>query len=142
MSQRFNRKFLQESYDKCDAPAKLAVGNHFKRIGCEIVWDNERFNMGDICVRFPNGETTIFEIENRNHYYTNRIPFSTVHVPFRKKHNTAEVYIVIGKDFKYFWTCKMDDVKSSPVMSMFVNDMTEYFFDVPKKYWTRIEVLN
>lgn len=142
------QKFNQDAFEACDEPSIKIVLEFLKNSHNCIAIDNTRDKDGNlnenrygVDITFEQGDREGFiDVEVRSNWDKEKFPYSTVHVPYRKKK------FAILKNFRYFvlnydmtkcLVCKGSDILKSVIKELKTTRTEkgekEEFFDVPIK---------
>lgn len=139
-------KFNQKAYDSSDAISKQAVIKLLERMGFVVI-DNTEYDKYavDLTAYFKNKRYDI-DVEMRYDIWSGyKFPFSSVHIPYRKKKFIASGnefrYIVVNRELSHCLISKKDAIDISKFVSVDTPRMKEEpFFDVPLSKFTLVKL--
>ena len=131
MNKIFDRKLYEENNGKGIKTAQDFLG----QFDFETIDEREAYCDRDFIVKKGSFIYKV-EAEKSNNWTTEgSVPghWSSITVPYRKRHSGADYFILCNKNLTTVAICKMADVKTSPVSEKFIymTGMKEAFFYVP-----------
>lgn len=139
------KQFNKALHDACDPPARLAVGAWIEQNWKFKVDDYEMYKVDLVCSK--DGIKKFYvEIEMREWFTGQNIPYKTIHIPSRKEklfnNDLKTVYFVVSQDRKHGLYTNVDNIKASPRIEVKNRAIAsgEYFYDVPIEKWTYVDL--
>lgn len=135
------KKFDQDLHDRYDPPARRAVSAWMKmKWGVECK-DNPDIYGTDLIV-YKNGVQVGFaEVEVR--VWTPYCPFSTIHVPARKKHMLEvekTLFFALTHDMSHAYWINGLTALQFPLIELRDNTKHEAYYDVPKELFKYVDL--
>ena len=135
------KKFDQDLHDKYDPPARRAVSAWLNMKRGVVVKDNPDIYGTDLIVYKNDVIVGYAEVEVR--VWTPYCPFSTIHVPVRKKHmlevpNT--LFFALTHDMRYAYWILGSKALEFPKIELKDNTKHEAYYDVPKKLFKYVDL--
>jgi len=137
------KPFNQAVHDICDPPAREAVKKYIKDTWDLNAWHNPDKYAVDLIIERNKEAIGYAEIEMRD---WDHCPFNTIHIPKRKdklfENNKRTIYFVVSKSIKKAWYVDSQLIKNSSVREIPNKEVSqgEYFYDVPIKLFTQINL--
>ena len=137
------KPFNQQVHDACDPPASEAVRKYIKATWDLNAWHNSDKYAVDLIIERNKEAIGYAEIEMRD---WDQCPFSTIHIPKRKDklfdNDKRTIYFVVSKSIKRAWYVDSQLIKNSSVREIPNKAVSqgEYFYDVPIKLFTQINL--
>jgi len=138
--------FNKAAYDSCDRKSKTLLVEVLTRCGFtkSMDMDKELYKDGDVIVKDnETNEKITWECEVRQRKYYDKIikgGFKTIHIPYRKKTNPADYYVVFPDTYDEMLIIKMESIKQSKVIDCFTTRGDDRFFDVDKNLANRYKI--
>ena len=137
-----HKKFSKGNYDANDASGKEAVTRFLEKQGLSVQENPNKYGIDLIADgTTSNGKefnNVPVEVERRNIWNKN-FPFSTVHVPERKKKFLKDymLYAVVNSNYDRVMFCTSDIIKQFKPIEIPIKSIAkdEYFYNVPLKHW-------
>lgn len=131
------KKFDRALYNEYDINARRHFKNYIEHKNLGIVWKDDPFGSYgiDLACRFPNGDIILIDLEVRPLWKTGEFPFSTIHLPERKRkyftYGYPTFFVAFRDDYKAFIVIDKDDIDTDNVISL-TNKYSkdEKFFDI------------
>tara|TARA_R110000744_G_scaffold100511_3_gene193871 strand:+ start:95 stop:547 length:453 start_codon:yes stop_codon:yes gene_type:complete len=131
-----HHKFNKECFDAVDAKSREASIRYIESKGCGVQDHPDKYAV-DLIATTPEGKTIYVECERRNIWSNGRFPYSSIHIPYRKKKflelDFPCVYHAWDSNYEYAISLHSDVIKESPVVEVpnRAIESGEYFYDVP-----------
>jgi hypothetical protein len=107
-----NRKFNQQSYDECDGISKTTAIAMFKPLGM-TAFKPDQEHYSDFDLVFNDGLRVEVEASRKWKRIDEHNPawqFKHVNIPYRKRTNKCDVYIVFSYNYDYCMLFQLSDV--------------------------------
>ena len=132
------KEFSREDYNDNDGQSKLEAKEFLESRGFEVKMDEEDAYTYDLQVIRTEGWEKV-EVERKVIWKKQNWPvhFMTVDVPYRKKNNESDIYILFNHSYTAMCIADMTDIKESPHSvkdTSYTNN--EEFFNVPLRKFT------
>lgn len=138
------KPFDQKLFDEHDQSTKDAISRYFKSNYKVDVWFAQDYEI-DMLIMTKTNDIFLIEMEKRINW-VDEFPFSTVHVPYRKKKHFQDpryrtfMFSVRGDCEKALW-CEAESIINSPVVEQTNKYLSnEPFFDVALSKWTLVDL--
>jgi hypothetical protein len=135
------KKFNQELHDRYDPPARRAVSDWLAMKRGVVCKDNPDIYGTDLIVYKNDVIVGYAEVEVR--IWTPYCPFSTIHVPYRKKHmlevpNT--LFFALTHDMNFAYWILGSKALEFPTMELKDDTKHEAYYDVPKELFKYVDL--
>jgi len=123
--------FDRKLYEECDNFGKAVAKRFMKQDGFELIDDTEAYRSHDLIFK-KDGQPVKIEVEINRRWQKRYYPYSTVTVPYRKRHSKADLYIMIAKNGEALLTIPMKDVlRADTIVKDTCFTSQERFFSFP-----------
>lgn len=134
------KKFSKELYDGNDNISKQAAAIFFVQKGWQVISSDEVYTY-DLKIG-KNGTILKIEVERKRVWKGCEFPYPTIDVPYRKRRNEADLFLMFNENFTSLLLMPMSCVKDSPTSLKNTKYTTgERFFNVSPlkaKYFKKI----
>lgn len=133
------KAFDPSLYRANDAKGKEAIMAHLQSGGSYVnAAEDKKHDVKELSLKHH-------EVEVRSGWTGPKFPYSTIHIPYRKKRlmDRPFTYWVLNHECTHAMTIDSDIIADSQVVSVankYVPDGTEEFFDIPTKLFTPVKL--